>query len=104
MCFTTATRDCWTNPQPMPIQRPFQVNHMEEEGDQAIATVGFLPMNDPTNKSGWIYFDPLSDEFDGTKLDTSKWSTYPKVIGWLGRQPGLFDAANVEVVSYMRCQ
>jgi beta-glucanase (GH16 family) len=39
----------------------------------------------------------LSDEFDGTALDRTKWSTDRAVVGWAGRRPGLFDPANVAV-------
>jgi len=49
-------------------------------------------------------YDPvleLTDEFDGETLNRSKWSTDPKILGWLGRKPGLFDANNVKVENGM---
>jgi hypothetical protein len=46
---------------------------------------------------GYDAIEELSDEFDGTSLDTTKWSTSKTVIGWPGRAPGLFDPTNVIV-------
>jgi beta-glucanase (GH16 family) len=54
-----------------------------------------LPLSDPHNKGGWMLLRPLSDEFNKTSLDTSKWKTY--VAGWLGRPPALFVDHNVKV-------
>ncbi|MGR4865396.1 family 16 glycosylhydrolase [Caulobacter sp. LARHSG274] len=39
--------------------------------------------------------DALSDEFNGTSLDKSKWS--PSLFYWKGRPPSVFDPANVSV-------
>jgi beta-glucanase (GH16 family) len=44
---------------------------------------------------GYTIFEALSDEFSGSSLDASKWIA--KDPGWPGRQPGLFDPANVIV-------
>lgn len=49
----------------------------------------------PPPPPGYELIDELSDEFDGTTLDPSKWMD--KSPGWPGRAPGLFDAANVIV-------
>eukprot|EP00729_Bicosta_minor_P012228 gene12228-34575_t len=46
---------------------------------------------------GYAAMPELSDEFDGETLDTTKWTADPKVSGWPGRQPGLFDSNNVVV-------
>lgn len=46
---------------------------------------------------GYEPIPELSDEFDTEVLDRSKWSTDRSVVGWSGRQPGLFDPANVIV-------
>ena len=54
-----------------------------------------VPVGQPRGK--WTPFVPLSDEFNGNKLDGKKWSTDPRVVGWAGRKPGLFSAANVRV-------
>jgi beta-glucanase (GH16 family) len=54
-----------------------------------------LPMSDPLNEGGWVIYEPLSDDFDGTHLDTSKWRT--NIAGWPGRPPALFVDHDVEV-------
>ena len=54
-----------------------------------------VPVGQPAGK--WTPFVPLTDEFDGRELDGKKWSTDPRVVGWAGRKPGLFSAANVRV-------
>lgn len=41
------------------------------------------PASDPSNTGGWILYDGMSDEFDGTEIDTDKWEG----LGWTGRQP-----------------
>lgn len=49
----------------------------------------------PTPLPGYALNDALSDEFDSeTGLNASKWGPSPH---WPGRQPGLFDPANVVV-------
>jgi beta-glucanase (GH16 family) len=58
-------------------------------------STAFLPMSDPLNKGGWVVYEPLSDDFDGTHLDTSKWRTH--IEGWPGRPPALFVDHDVEV-------
>lgn len=45
------------------------------------------PATDPTNKAGWIPYAPLTDEFVGTTLDLTKWTTK---VGWKGEIVGLF--------------
>ena len=44
---------------------------------------------------GYVPLAALTDEFQGAELDISKW--LPRDETWLGRQPGLFAAANVVV-------
>lgn len=47
----------------------------------------------------WVPVVELSDEFEGTQVDDSKWQTDPnaKGWGWIGRPPGLFRPENVSV-------
>ncbi len=46
-------------------------------------------------QTGWQYSLEYSDEFDGEKLDRTKWhDTNPN---WLGRKPALFMAKNVRL-------
>jgi hypothetical protein len=51
----------------------------------------------PPPPPGYELIAALSDEFEGTSLDASKWSTSQQVIRWPGRAPGLFDPSNVVV-------
>ena len=61
------------------------------------------PLSDPTNAAGWIANTQLSDEFNGTQLDKTKWW----VLGengdyrskWKGRAPGQFAPQNVKVIN-----
>ncbi|MGA9637472.1 T9SS type A sorting domain-containing protein [Flavobacterium sp.] len=59
------------------------------------------PASDPTNTAGWNLNTYLSDEFNGTTLDKTKWW----ILGengdyrskWKGRAPGQFAPHNVRV-------
>lgn len=56
-----------------------------------------LPASDSKNTGGWVLNKQLSDEFEGTKLDTDKWwaqgdGGYYK---WKGRAPSQFTPRNV---------
>ena len=52
-----------------------------------------LPFSDPENKGLWIAVPSLSDEFDGSSLDLSRWR--PGIENWAGRQPSLFVPENI---------
>ncbi len=54
--------------------------------------------NIPSDKK-WVVVDNLTDEFEGSSLDKTKWHADPKGNGWgwIGRAPGLFEADNVSV-------
>ena len=54
-----------------------------------------LPLSDQENRGGWRKFEPMSDEFEGTALDTNKWVL--GIAGWRGRQPAWFNPTNVTV-------
>lgn len=43
----------------------------------------------------WVYHADLSDEFEGTAIDTTKWYDYNPT--WKGREPSLFRRENVRV-------
>ena len=49
----------------------------------------------PLAGTDWRFIPELSDEFNGSALDTAKW--YPYNPGWKGREPGYFSPANVSV-------
>ncbi len=54
-----------------------------------------LPLSDQQNKSDWVKFEPMSDEFDGPALDTNKW--HVGLEWWKGRPPAPFLAKNVTI-------
>jgi beta-glucanase (GH16 family) len=54
-----------------------------------------LPLSDQKNAGKWVRYEPMSDEFDGAKLDASKWFDHNPT--WKGRQPGWFSPSNVTV-------
>jgi beta-glucanase (GH16 family) len=56
-----------------------------------------LPVSDPFNKGDWTMDASISDEFNGTQLDSSKWRT--NIVGWPGRPPALFVDHNVTVTA-----
>lgn len=56
------------------------------------AAVTHYPLTDPHNTRGWQHYEPLTDEFESSTLNSSKWMTK---TGWAGRQPGLFDPTNI---------
>ena len=49
----------------------------------------------PIKHGQWELFPDLSDEFNGNRLDDTKW--FPNNPGWLGRQPGYFNPKNVRI-------
>jgi beta-glucanase (GH16 family) len=53
------------------------------------------PKAGPPPGSKWKVIPELTDEFDGTTLNSSKWWNYNP--GWNGRQPGYFSPNNVTV-------
>jgi beta-glucanase (GH16 family) len=64
---------------------------------QSVRPKVILPVSDPLNKGNWTVDASMSDEFNGTQLDTSRWRT--NVAGWPGRPPALFVDHNVTVTS-----
>lgn len=59
------------------------------------ATNDLYPLSDQSNAGGWVLNPALSDEFNGTELDATKWRPMDPL--WKGRQPGWFDPRNVKV-------
>ncbi len=56
--------------------------------------------NDPTPAGKkWVKAEELSDEFDGSSLDDTKWHNNPATdpFRWYGRPPALFDPENVSI-------
>lgn len=54
-----------------------------------------LPLSDQQNQGGWRPWAPMTDEFDGERLDASKWWDHNPF--WYGRQPSRYVAENVTV-------
>jgi beta-glucanase (GH16 family) len=54
-----------------------------------------LPLSDQAKAGNWIKHESMSDEFEGTGLDSGKW--HPTNPRWLGRQPAYFYPGNVKV-------
>ncbi len=70
------------------------------ERTSAPASVVVLPASDPQNRGGWVLNEAVSDEFEGTKLDRSKWFVEGedgKFYIWKGRAPSQFSPDNVLV-------
>jgi len=64
-------------------------------GDTPKAVADTFPLSDQANKGGWTKYEPVSDEFEGTTLDETKW--WPKHMRWKGRHPAFFWTENVAV-------
>ncbi len=59
-----------------------------------------MPFSDPQNTGGWILNEDISDEFEGTDIDESKWFVQGKrgdYYIWKGRAPSQFAPHNVNV-------
>jgi len=54
-----------------------------------------LSRSNPLRSGQWAPVPELTDEFDGDKLDSSKW--FDRDPSWKGRQPGLYSPKNVTV-------
>jgi beta-glucanase (GH16 family) len=54
-----------------------------------------LPLSHQSDVGVWVKYEPMSDEFEGSALDTDKWIR--NMEWWKGRQPALFKAENVTV-------
>ena len=57
-----------------------------------------LPLSDPENEGGWILNEDISDEFEGTSIDTTKWFVEGQngdYYIWKGRAPSQYVPHNV---------
>ncbi|MEM6551135.1 MAG: family 16 glycosylhydrolase [Planctomycetota bacterium] len=74
-------RDDWTRSRPL--------------GDTPQRVTDELPLSDQGNAGGWEPYAPMTDAFEGDRLDPTKWHDHnPR---WYGRPPALFLPSNVEV-------
>ena len=58
------------------------------------------PASDKENKEGWVLNEEISDEFEGTEIDTTKWfveGLNGDYYIWKGRAPSQFVPHNVRV-------
>lgn len=72
-----------------------QINPIQEANVQ-----NPVPASDPLNKDGWVLNQEISDEFEGTAIDESKWFVQGKrgdYYIWKGRAPSQFVPHNVSV-------
>lgn len=79
--FTEKRGDEWTRVGPL--------------GDKIERKFSDRPLSDQENKGGWALLDTHSDEFEGERLDDSKWWDHHPT--WFGRPPGRFLPSNVSV-------
>jgi hypothetical protein len=61
--------------------------------DALVQSNDALPLIDQANAGHWQRYEPLSDEFNGTALDTTKWWDHNPE--WYGRAPALFIPDNI---------
>ncbi|QCX37605.1 glycosyl hydrolase family protein [Aureibaculum algae] len=75
----------------------------ENESEQTNPTnqeTTISPFSDPDNKEGWVLNEEISDEFEGTKIDTTKWFVEGQngdYYIWKGRAPSQYVPHNVVV-------
>ena len=84
--------------QPSSAQPSSIDSHDMTPAERSVA--GVYPASDPTNTGGWILREDISDEFDGTEIDKSKWFVQGDngdYYIWKGRAPSQFAAHNVIV-------
>ena len=65
-----------------------------------IAGQSLAPFSDPSNEEGWVLNELVSDEFEGSELDTGKWFIQgldDRYYIWKGRAPAQFAAHNVRL-------
>ncbi|MDW5288062.1 family 16 glycosylhydrolase [Formosa sp. PL04] len=65
---------------------------------------GVYPFSDPENTGGWVLNEAVSDEFEGTTIDTTKWFVEGQngdYYIWKGRAPSQFAPHNVIVENGM---
>ncbi len=67
---------------------------------QVKSSASVYPLSDPSNKGGWVLNKELSDEFEGSTLDTTKWfiqGLNGKYYIWKGRAPSQYVPQNAIV-------
>lgn len=70
------------------------------EDEIKIPVSKFYPASDLDNKEGWVLNEEISDEFEGTEIDTTKWFVEGQngdYYIWKGRAPSQYASHNVVV-------
>ena len=73
---------------------------VEGNGNGIVISNKYNPASDPDNSEGWVLNEELSDEFEGTSLDTNRWFIEGQngdYYIWKGRAPSQFVPHNVIV-------
>ena len=68
--------------------------------EETVQESKYYPISDLENKEGWVLNEALSDEFEGTEIDTVKWfveGLNDNYYIWKGRAPSQFVPHNVLV-------
>lgn len=68
--------------------------------DSAPSQDSLLPASDPSNSGGWVLREDMSDEFEGSKINETKWfveGAGGKYYIWKGRAPSQFAPHNVRL-------
>ncbi|WP_235817839.1 family 16 glycosylhydrolase [Formosa haliotis] len=76
------------------------VSEVKEEQQSNSPASKLYPSSDPENKEGWVLNEAISDEFDGTSIDTTKWFVEGQngdYYIWKGRAPSQYAPHNVVV-------
>ena len=73
----------------------------EKEASEAVSqNQGHLPYSDPENEGSWVLNEEVSDEFEGTSIDTTKWFVEGQngdYYIWKGRAPSQYVPHSVVV-------
>ena len=72
----------------------------KKETEIEVPVSKFYPASDLENKEGWVLNDAISDEFEGTEIDTTKWFVEGQngdYYIWKGRAPSQYAPHNVVV-------
>ncbi|MDC0177431.1 family 16 glycosylhydrolase [Polaribacter sp.] len=76
------------------------ISEKNESNTIEVPVSKFYPASDLENKEGWVLNDEVSDEFEGTAIDTTKWFVEGQngdYYIWKGRAPSQYASHNVVV-------
>ena len=73
-------------------------SNVKKNNNIEVSASKFYPASDLENKEGWVLNDAISDEFEGTEIDTTKWFVEGQngnYYIWKGRAPSQYAPHNV---------